>query len=118
MIIYGSVLKCSLYTPVLEMENKKFALKKKTISLDLTNEDTIKSKRKKNMEIVKSELKKLDVIQDESPTEAKNPQLVTLGMFFFVCSGVSATLSQSQISHYARTRCIHQLGENCCNGRK
>ena len=64
------------------MENKKFALKKKTISLDLTNEDTIKSKRKKNMEIVKSELKKLDVIQDESPTEAKNPQLVTLGMFF------------------------------------
>ena len=65
----------------LEMENKKFALKKKTISLDLTNEDTIKSKRKKNMEIVKSELKKLDVIQDESPTEAKNPQLVTLGMF-------------------------------------
>ena len=78
----------------LEMENKmenkieikKFALKKKTISLDLTNEDTIKSKRKKNMEIVKSELKKLDVIQDESPTEAKNPQLVTLGMFvcFFV----------------------------------
>ena len=63
------------------MENKKFAMKKKTISLDLTNEDTIKSKRKKNMEIVKSELKKLDVIQDESPTEAKNPQLVTLGMF-------------------------------------
>ena len=79
---YGSVLKCSLYTPVLEMENKKFALKKKTISLDLTNEDTIKSKRKKNMEIMKSELKKLDVIQDESPTEAKIPQLVTLGMFF------------------------------------
>ena len=39
----------------LEMENKKFAMKKKTISLDLTNEDTIKSKRKKNMEIVKSE---------------------------------------------------------------
>ena len=70
----------------LEMENKKFAMKKKTISLDLTNEDTIKSKRKKNMEIVKSELKKLDVIQDESPTEAKNPQLVTLGMF--ICSGV------------------------------
>ena len=65
----------------LEMENKTLALKKKTISLDLTNEDTIKSKRKKNMEIVKSELKKLDVIQDESPTEAKNPQLVTLGMF-------------------------------------
>ena len=65
----------------LEMENKTLALKKKTISLDLTNEDTIKSKRKKNMEIVKSELKKLDVIQDESPTEAKNTQLVTLGMF-------------------------------------
>ena len=73
------------------MENKKFALKKKTISLDLTNEDTIKSKRKKNMEIVKSELKKLDVIQDESPTEAKNPQLVTLGMF--VCFGVICTNS-------------------------
>ena len=75
-----------------KMEIKKFALKKKTISLDLTNEDTIKSKRKKNMEIVKSELKKLDVIQDESPTEAKNPQLVTLGMFVCLFQGYTNSI--------------------------
>ena len=63
----------------LEMENKRFALKKKQISLDLTNEDVKIKQRRKNMEIVKTELKKLDVIQDESPVESRKPPMMTLG---------------------------------------
>ena len=64
------------------LEKKRFALKKKQISLDLTNED-IKSKHKKNMEIAKTELKRLDVIKDESPVEPKNPQITTLGTYSY-----------------------------------